>query len=117
MMTVIGLIRIRRGNPGQIPAYRTWGYPITPLIFILGNLWIICFSMKSRPAPAIWGILTIGAGLGLYLFFDRIRCCPRKLKEKKSPAKRSVFSDHSEVGFKRLAKKQSKEPHQKEDLS
>ena len=37
MLTVIGLMRIRKDHPDKSPAYRTWGYPFTPLIFIAGN--------------------------------------------------------------------------------
>jgi hypothetical protein len=100
-----------------MPAYRTWGYPIPPLIFILGNLWIIYFSIKSRPAPVIWGVLTIVAGLGMYLYFERVRFGHRKLQEKNSQAVRTLFSDRGELGSKRFGKNQSKESHQKEDLS
>lgn len=63
MLTVIGLMYLRRKSPETEPGYRTWGYPVVPLIFIAGNLWIIYFSIQSRPAPIIWGIGTIAVGL------------------------------------------------------
>ncbi len=71
MLTVIGLIRIRINNSGFEPEYKTFGYPITPLIFILGNLWIIVFSIKSRPVTAFFGLGTIALGIIVYLFFAR----------------------------------------------
>ena len=71
MLTVIGLVRLRFESRGPAPAYRTWGYPLTPLIFILGSLWIVVFSVVSRPAPALWGVATIAAGLCVYACFDR----------------------------------------------
>ncbi|MBU1054208.1 MAG: amino acid permease [Proteobacteria bacterium] len=68
-LTVIGLMKIRtRGLESGI-IYKTFGYPVTPLIFIAGNLWIIFFSIKSRPVTALLGIGTIGLGIIVYLFF------------------------------------------------
>ncbi|MBR9986151.1 MAG: amino acid permease [Desulfosarcina sp.] len=85
MLTVIGLMRVRLKDPVKGPAYRTWGYPLTPLIFILGNLWIIYFSVKSRPAPVVWGFVTIAAGLGMYVYFYRTRSDTRKKRVRKPP--------------------------------
>ncbi|HDS15364.1 MAG TPA: amino acid permease [Proteobacteria bacterium] len=71
-LTVIGLLRIRRRD--GVPAgtgYRTWGYPVTPWLFILGNLWIISFSVCHRPVAALIGFGTIAAGLIIYLGFAR----------------------------------------------
>ena len=77
MLTVIGLIRLRCTTPDDVPAYRTWGYPLTPLIFVFGNLWIIYFSIKNRPAPVVWGLFTIATGLGMYVYFYRKQPRPR----------------------------------------
>jgi APA family basic amino acid/polyamine antiporter len=41
------------------------------MIFILGNLWIIVFSIKSRPITALFGLGTIVLGIIVYLFFAR----------------------------------------------
>ena len=34
-LTVIGLMRIRWTGAGNQKKYKTWGYPVTPLVFIL----------------------------------------------------------------------------------
>ncbi|MBN1932056.1 MAG: amino acid permease [Desulfobacterales bacterium] len=68
-LTVIGLMRIRMKIPPDGKGYKTWGYPLTPLVFIIGNLWIIFFSIKSRPVAALIGLGTIGLGVIAYLFF------------------------------------------------
>ncbi len=73
MLAVIGLMRVRRHSPPAAGAYRTFGYPLTPLLFILGNLWIIFFSIKSRPITALFGLGTIGLGVVAYLYFDRLQ--------------------------------------------
>jgi basic amino acid/polyamine antiporter, APA family len=76
LLTVIGLLRIRRVARDNGAGYATWGYPVTPLLFIIGNLWIILYSIKSRPTAALVGIATIGLGVLAYMFFER-RCHPK----------------------------------------
>jgi APA family basic amino acid/polyamine antiporter len=71
MLTVIGLMRNRHRTFHPADGYRTFGYPLTPLLFILGNLWIIFFSIKSRPITALFGTGTVGLGVLAYLHFNR----------------------------------------------
>jgi basic amino acid/polyamine antiporter, APA family len=73
LLTVIGLMRIRRVARDNRAGYATWGYPVTPLLFIVGNLWVILYSIKSRPTAALIGLATIGLGVFAYMFFER-RC-------------------------------------------
>ncbi|GAB6147209.1 APC family permease [Desulfocicer niacini] len=70
MLAVIGLMRIRQCTPLSGGTYRTFGYPLTPLLFIFGNLWIIFYSIKSRPVTALFGLGTIGLGVLAYLYFN-----------------------------------------------
>jgi APA family basic amino acid/polyamine antiporter len=77
LLTVMGLMRIRRADRTNREGYTTWGYPVTPLLFIVGNLWIIIYSIRSRPAAALIGLATIGLGILAYFFFER-RCHPRR---------------------------------------
>lgn len=71
LLTVAGMMRLRRRLPLAGKVYQTFGYPFTPLFFILGNLWIIYFSIKSRPIPALAGLGTIAAGLFVYFLFKQ----------------------------------------------
>jgi len=32
-----------------------------------GNIWIICYSIVSRPTAVVFGVLTILVGVGIYL--------------------------------------------------
>ena len=96
MLTVFGLILLRRRFPETVPAYRTWGYPLTPLMFIIGNLWIIYFSIKSRSAPVVWGLATIAAGLAVYLYFYCIRS--RRQSPDRQSVARTLLSNRGEVG-------------------
>ena len=71
LLTVVGLLKIRREEPANRSAegYRTFGYPFTPLFFIGGNLWIIIFSLKSKPMASLLGLGTIFAGMLFYVYF------------------------------------------------
>jgi APA family basic amino acid/polyamine antiporter len=71
VLTVSGMIWLRYRRPDQTPAYKTFGYPITPLLFIFGNLWIIIYSIKSRPLSTLFGLATIAAGILLYACLTR----------------------------------------------
>ena len=97
-LTVVGLVLLRRRFPEKVPAYRTWGYPMPPLIFIIGNLWIIYYSIKSRPAPVLWGLATIVTGLAAYTYFCRVRSRSRKGSLNHAPVARTLLSDRGAVG-------------------
>lgn len=90
MLTVIGMMRLRRKAPKEEKIYRTPGYPVTPLLFILGNAWIIFFSLKSRPLTGLLGLGTIALGAVFYLFFTRRRQHHTALESVGSPARYDV---------------------------
>ncbi|MBN1905861.1 MAG: amino acid permease [Deltaproteobacteria bacterium] len=69
MLTVIGLMILRFKLPGLERPYRTFGYPVTPILFILSNLWIIVHSIKGNPFVVIYGGGTIVLGLFVYLYY------------------------------------------------
>ena len=69
MLSVVGMIVLRIRQPDLIRDYKTIVYPLTPLLFILGNLWIIYFSIKSRPVTSLFGLATVGLGILVYLSF------------------------------------------------
>jgi APA family basic amino acid/polyamine antiporter len=71
MLTVLGLMRIRMKGDDGGPVYKTFGYPVTPVLFILGNLGIILYSLKERPVAAFFGLGTLGIGALVYCFFVR----------------------------------------------
>ncbi|MGD8336283.1 MAG: amino acid permease [Desulfobacterales bacterium] len=73
LLTVAGMIRLRLTQPLVGAGYRTFGYPITPLLFIIGNIWIIYFSVSRRPVPALAGLVTIAVGMGIYFLFETRR--------------------------------------------
>ena len=71
LLTVIGLMRIRRRDGKNPDIYQTPGYPLTPLLFIAANCWIVFFSLQSRPVAVLFALGTIAAGMIVYFFANR----------------------------------------------
>jgi APA family basic amino acid/polyamine antiporter len=67
-LTVLGVIVLRWRRPDLPRPYRTWGYPITPLIFLAVSAWMLC-HLLADPAtrePSLWGLATALLGLVVY---------------------------------------------------
>jgi len=70
-LTVVGMMLLRMKAPGLERDYKTLLYPLTPFLFVLGNLWIIYVSLRSRPTASFFGLGTIALGLLVYGHFRR----------------------------------------------
>jgi APA family basic amino acid/polyamine antiporter len=46
--------------------YRTWGYPVTPAIFLIVSLWMMFHILRSNPMESLVGLGTTVAGLIVY---------------------------------------------------
>lgn len=65
-LTVLGLIVLRFRQPALPRPYRTWGYPVTPLLFLLLNGWTLVFLLRDKPTESLLGLGTVLAGLVVY---------------------------------------------------
>jgi APA family basic amino acid/polyamine antiporter len=70
-LTVAGVILLRNREPDLKRPYHTWGYPVTPILFILLSLWMVMHNLLIRPLESITGIITIGAGIIIYIIANR----------------------------------------------
>jgi len=66
-LTVLGVFVLRWKNPGLARPYRTWGYPFTPIIFLLVTGWMLVFVLRDKPVESLAGLATVLAGLVFYL--------------------------------------------------
>jgi len=71
LLAVVGLMVLKRRMPAPDLLYKTWGYPFTAILFIVGNFWIILFSIINRPIVSLAGLAAILLGGVFYLFFKR----------------------------------------------
>jgi APA family basic amino acid/polyamine antiporter len=70
-LTVGAVIILRRKRPELPRPYRTWGYPVTPIVFILAALFIAVSSLLTQPLNALAGLGIIFLGAPAYLFWRR----------------------------------------------
>jgi len=70
ILTVAGMMLLRMKNPHSGSPYKTFGYPVTPVLFILSNLWIIIFSIAGNPIVFLYGAATIAGGILAYFYFS-----------------------------------------------
>lgn len=70
-LTVGAVLILRRKRPDLPRPYRTLGYPVTPVLFILAALFISVNTLVNEFWNAMAGLFIIGLGLPAYLFWRR----------------------------------------------
>ena len=65
--TGIAHLILRRREPSLQRPYRTWGYPVVPVLFIGSYIFIAFQILYDKPVTSIAGILIALSGLPLYL--------------------------------------------------
>ena len=68
-LSVLAVIVLRVRKPGAIRPYKTWGYPVAPLIFLLLSLLLIIDLAFLAPATAGVGYLIGLTGIPVYLIW------------------------------------------------
>jgi APA family basic amino acid/polyamine antiporter len=72
-MTGAAVFVFRRNKRGQGGGYKTWGYPVTPLIFVGISSLFVLNTFIERPLHAGVGALFMGLGFCVYLYFKKVR--------------------------------------------
>jgi APA family basic amino acid/polyamine antiporter len=76
-LTVAGLFRIRRRDPNA--AYRTWGYPFTPTLFLALVALLLLLLAGHNPLQAALGVGIVALGAPVYYLLFRRRPTPNPL--------------------------------------
>jgi APA family basic amino acid/polyamine antiporter len=69
--TVLGVIKLRISDPDLPRPYRAWGYPVTPLIFLLVTGFMMYYLLTERPVQSLAGAFIMICGLLIYAIFRR----------------------------------------------
>jgi APA family basic amino acid/polyamine antiporter len=59
--------------PEAARPYRTLGYPLMPLLFVLVSVWLIINTLIERRVESVTGLVLILIGLPLYFHFRAAR--------------------------------------------
>jgi APA family basic amino acid/polyamine antiporter len=72
LLTVCGVFILRyRGNPGE-NVVKSWGYPVTPIIFIALTLWMIAYFAVEQPVIILWFFIVISPAVLIYFISKMI---------------------------------------------
>ena len=67
------LFRLRRTHPNHPRPYVTWGYPIVPLLFVVGSGAFVVNTLLERPQESIAGLGLVMLGVPVYWWYSRKR--------------------------------------------
>lgn len=71
ILMVIGLIRLRSLHPEKERPYRTWGYPLLPVVFLLASMAMVINALVWETGLTLFGFALIGAGVPVYYLRGR----------------------------------------------
>lgn len=71
-LAVAGVYVLRVNEPNLPRPYRTWGYPVTPAVFLAVNIWTLMYVLQTRPFESFVGLVILGVGLTLYAVVQRL---------------------------------------------
>jgi APA family basic amino acid/polyamine antiporter len=75
-LTAIALLRLRKIEPNLSRPYRAWGYPLTPVIFLLAAIALTANLWMVRPVRSSLGLLVILAGVPFFYRWHNARRSP-----------------------------------------
>jgi len=80
-LTGASIIYFRRRRPEANRAYRTPGYPFTPLIFVAISAWFVLNTLFGAPVQSLAGLGFLGLGVPVYYFWkskNKIQTLPER---------------------------------------
>jgi APA family basic amino acid/polyamine antiporter len=67
--TGFAVVVLRRRAPGIARPYRTWGYPVVPVVFIITCLAVFSSMVAAAPLKSLAGLALVLAGIPVYLLW------------------------------------------------
>ena len=68
-LTVAGVIILRKKRPDLPRPYKTWGYPVTPILFIFSSIFLTLNSLIRTFWNSLAGLGVIAIGIPVYFFW------------------------------------------------
>jgi len=67
----IAVFRLRARQPDRPRPYRVWGYPVVPILFVVGSLAFVLNTLVERPTESLAGLGLVALGLPAYWYWSR----------------------------------------------
>lgn len=68
-MSAGAVMILRKKNHGAERSYKTWGYPVTPVLFILVSLFLVINAIIEAPRDTAVGALIVALGVPAYWYW------------------------------------------------
>jgi len=70
-LAVLGIFIARKRQINSVNMVRTWGYPVTPLIYLCGSMGLMIIAFVNRPVESLAALLTVACGIPVYFLWVR----------------------------------------------
>ncbi len=70
-MAIASVFILRRTHPDLDRPYKTWLYPITPIVYVMASFILMWSMLSQTPAESFAGLGIIFAGIPAYVYFSR----------------------------------------------
>lgn len=70
-MSAAAVIIFRQREPDLPRPFKTWGYPFTPVIFVLVSVALLASALYATPKQALLGVGVIALGIPFYFYWSR----------------------------------------------
>jgi len=84
MIAASTIFLFRKRLPDARRAYRAWGYPLVPAVFILAAAFLLYSTFTENLNRSLWGSAVILAGIPVFFYFRSRRQNPGTISEKTS---------------------------------
>ncbi len=71
-LTVAAIFVLRTKFKTIVIEYRTWGYPLTPIVFLLLNVWILVYLLIDKLYESTIALTILAIGLVLYFITKKV---------------------------------------------
>jgi APA family basic amino acid/polyamine antiporter len=71
LLAVVGVIVLRFREPNLARPYRTWGYPVTPIVFAIIAIFCLVQTCELHVGESLVGAATVLIGIPIYLWASR----------------------------------------------
>ncbi|MGA2177546.1 MAG: amino acid permease [Verrucomicrobiota bacterium] len=74
--TTLAVFVLRKKLPDTPRPYKTLGYPLVPLLFVVVAVWLLCNTLRTSPVESAAGLGLIALGLPVYFWLRRAAARP-----------------------------------------
>jgi APA family basic amino acid/polyamine antiporter len=70
LLTTLSVFVLRRKRPDLERPYRVIGYPLVPVLFVVGALLVLGYTFHNRPRESVMGLGLMGLGVPFYFYWN-----------------------------------------------